>query len=247
MCRNHDIKMTGTVHTVIEKINNHIYYPYLVIPEFVEQTLNDYIPAGYKAAKAIDLYGCKPVMDFCAPQELERVAGARVLKRQVEWFCGRVVLKDLLLTVMLPGSDYRDIVIGYDFSGRPCIRNYEDIAVSVTHSGNIAMAALHTVPGKRIGIDVEITSGIDIKAVLSVAFSPEEQLFYSNKSVKEIISAFTMKEAYLKITGRGFNEVITRVQIRGKKIFFNSAEIDGIEAVTGDIGEDYIFSLLYNL
>lgn len=234
-----------TVHPAIEKINDYIYYASLSIPDYIERSMKEYIPSDFRTARAINFAECEPVLRFCTAAELERVAAARSLKRQVEWLCGRVILKNLLRSVMFPGLNFHDIVVGYDVSGKPCIKGHKNISVSVTHSGDVAMAALHVVPGKRIGIDVERTGGIDVDAVLSVAFSPEERDIYNKKSVKEIISAFTMKEAYLKVTGQGFHEVITRVAVKTGNIFYNGLEVKELGAVTKDYNEEYVFSIIF--
>ena len=109
------------------------------------------------------------------------------------------------------------------------------------------MAAIHTVPGRRIGIDLEKSGGIDIDSVLSVAFSPEERGLYKNRPVQEIISVFTMKEAYLKITGRGFHEVITKVTVKHDKIFYEGKEVSGLGSVTFPCKNEYITSIIYDI
>jgi len=179
------------------------------------------VPSDYRTSPGIDLTSCRAAAEYISTGEIEKVANSRSLKRQVEWLCGRIALKELIKSVKYPDLSFKDIIIIYNSSGKPYISGFEETGISVSHSGDLAMAALHLVPGRTLGIDVERTSGTDPDAILSVAFTPEERLEYSGSAPDKIIEIFTLKEAYLKLAGLGFHEVITRVSVRENVICFD--------------------------
>lgn len=240
-----EIKKTG--NSVIERINDYVICSTLSIHEFIENNMNGIVPADYRTAAGIELTACKPALEYCTIKEIDRVAKARSLKRQIEWLCGRIVLKDLLCSEIYPGSDYKNIVIDYNTSGRPYIQGHQDAGISLSHSGDVAMAVFNTAPGRRIGIDVEKTAGIDMASVLSVAFSPEECAYYKDLPAENFIEAFTMKEAYLKVTGQGFHETITRVSVKEHKIIFNGKPVENLGVINRSYRNEYIVSIIYEL
>ncbi|HOP64867.1 MAG TPA: 4'-phosphopantetheinyl transferase superfamily protein [Spirochaetota bacterium] len=233
------------VHSTIEKISGTVYLSSLRIPDFIESAMEGIVPGDYRTARGIDLNVFQPARKYCTDEELARVAKARSLKRQVEWLCGRVALKELLKSVKFPELDLRDIKIVYNESGKPYLCGHGNTGISISHSGDFAMAALHTVPGKKIGIDIEKYSGTDLEAVMSVAFTPEERAEYKDRPAKDIITVFTLKEAYLKIRGQGFHETITRVSVKENRIFFDNAEVKGITTEIRKIDREYILSIIY--
>ncbi len=235
----------GKLYSRIEKLNSSVYISVLCITDFIESEMKGIVPENYLTGRGIDLSAFLPAMEYCTADEISRVAGARSLKRQIEWLCGRIALKELLYAKKFPGKDFRDIIIGYDESGKPVVSQHEDTGISLTHSGDFAIAALHLTPGKKTGIDLEKSSGIDLQAVMSVAFTPEERTEFKNRPAKDIITVFTFKEAFLKITGKGFHETINRVTVDGNRILFDKTEVQGITAETRSFGSEYILSIIY--
>jgi 4'-phosphopantetheinyl transferase len=233
------------MYSIIEKINDNVYLSTINIPGFIKSGMRELVPADYRTSPGIDLIACKPAAEYCSSGEIARVANARSLKRQIEWLCGRIALKELLQSVKYPELGFKDIVITYDSSGKPCVSGHEDTGISVSHSGDLAMAALHIVPGKKLGIDVERTGGTDPGAVMSVAFTPEERLKYRDRPLEEIIAVFTLKEAYLKLAGRGFHEVITKVSVKENKISFDGIAVEGIQTEVRNYSSGYKLSVIY--
>ncbi len=203
------------------------------------------VPQYYRTSSGIDLTACRVAVDYTSMGEMARVADAKSLKRQIEWLCGRIALKELLQSVKYPELSFKDILIKYDSSGKPSVSGDEETGISVSHSGDLAMAALHLVPGKKLGIDVERSSGADPHAILSVAFTPEERREYTGRPIEEIIGVFTLKEAYLKLAGSGFHEVITRVSVKENKIYFDGIPVDEIHSNTRDLPGGYKLSIIY--
>lgn len=233
------------MYSVIEKISDTVYLSTINIPGFIYSGMRELVPSDYRTSPGVDIAACMPAAEYCSAGEIARVANARSLKRQIEWLCGRIALKELLCSVKFPEFSFKDIEITYDSSGKPYVSAYEDTGISVSHSGDLAMAALHIVPGKKVGIDVERTSGTDPGAVMSVAFTPEERLEYRDRPLEEIIEVFTLKEAYLKLAGRGFHEVITRVSVKGDKIYFDGLPVEGIRSEVRDYSDGYKLSVIY--
>jgi len=234
-------------NSVRENIDEYAVYSALNIPEFIKRNMRGIIPGDYRTSMGIDLAVNETALAYCTPDEIVRVAKARSLKRQIEWLCGRIALKELLRRELFPALDYRNITISYNSSGSPFISGYEDTGISVSHSGDFAMAALHRVKGKRIGIDLEKIHGTDMNQVMQVAFSPEEQHLYKNAPMEKLIEVFTMKEAYLKVTGQGFHEVIKKVMVKDSGIIFDGVPVNGVKAMTKVFNNEYVVSIIYEV
>ena len=235
------------IFSSIEKAATGVFYSIISIPDFINRSGKSAIPLDYRTATGIDLSIFEPAIEYCSYAEIERVAGARSLKRQIEWLCGRVTLKELLGTVLFPCQGYRDIIINYSQTGRPYILKHENIAISLSHSCDLAMAAVHTIPGKRIGIDVEKSTGVNFSSVLPVAFTEEERAFYKDKSTADIIKAFTIKEAYLKLIGLGFHEVIKKVTVIDNILYFDGKKVEESELFTILCPDRYCASLIFDI
>jgi len=233
------------IYSKIEKINDKIYIASLNIPEFTNSEMKGLVPEDYRISAGIDLAPCRAAVKYTSGAELEKVANAGSLKRQIEWLCGRIALKELLRSVKYPELDYRDILIMYSPKGKPVVSGDEDTGISVSHSGELAMAAVHLVPGKKIGIDIERTRGRDAGAIISVAFAAEEKLEHKGKPDDKIIEIFTLKEAYLKLAGSGFNEIITRVSVRENEIYFDGIPVAGIRTAVCDYSPGYKLALIF--
>lgn len=81
-----------------------------------------------------------------------------------------------------------------------------NINVSISHSGDIAVAAASDMP---VGIDVEaMVPDVKMDEIMKMLFAPSE-ISYVNKDAEQKTTRFyevwTKKEAFLKLAGTGFN------------------------------------------
>ncbi len=133
-------------------------------------------------------------------------ASFRTFKRQIEWISGRIAFS-ILAHMFLGGKQS----IGRRKTGEPYIEGINS-HLSITHSGRFAAAAI-TLDNSAVAIDLEmIRSFSDRKSFLSVAF-PEETENMASLSDEDIMTMWTLKEAFLKVIGRGLGENLRYIKI----------------------------------
>lgn len=90
--------------------------------------------------------------------------------------------------------------------GKPSLKNHPDIHFSLSHSGDYAICSIGNRP---VGNDIERIKAGRLK-VADRFFTPEELKFmYAAQEEAEIVQRmfciWTMKESFLKVTGRGIS------------------------------------------
>lgn len=95
---------------------------------------------------------------------------------------------------------FGDVTYAYGHNGKPYIANDQDRYFSISHSGRYVVCA---VADTEVGVDVEVLSS-PRPAVIRRCFTPEEQDWIDNDSDR-FIRLWTMKEAYMKLTGSGLS------------------------------------------
>jgi 4'-phosphopantetheinyl transferase len=140
------------------------------------------------------------------------------------------------------------------------------ISISITHSGNYVAAAL-CLASKKIGLDVERADYMPSESFMKIAFTQREiasiefdcqkrlidhgrlsnqnrlggqEHFYSH----EVMKRWTIKEAFLKYIGRGFNEKLKSVEVADGTVFYNGKEFTNIMIHSFNIDGSYLLSLI---
>jgi len=115
-----------------------------------------------------------------------------------------------------------EIRIGFHEKGKPFFPDFPNFKFNITHGGNIIAVAF--CDDREVGIDVEAA---DRKANLMIAeryFTPAEVDFLQKTPSQQRLHAFlrlwTIKEAYLKMTGAGLSRPLDSFEIQhsGDKI-----------------------------
>ena len=156
------------------------------IPEMLETLLPQIVGPGYQTRP-----GCKfRLNQFTQPvlsrAELDRLNRLFALKKQVERLAGRWAVKNLVMqeTGLSPDA----IEIHNDPSGAPALASAFKYAISISHSGDYALAALCE-NVDAVGVDLETITPVDISAFCtqaspqkSKAHTPGQTLQPSSKS-----------------------------------------------------------------
>lgn len=93
--------------------------------------------------------------------------------------------------------------------------------VSISHSGNFVLVGISE---KEIGVDIEVIKPFD-RRLISRYFTKDEQDFI--KTDADFFKIWTVKEAYLKLTGEGLKG-ITKLNV----IKDNKLNIDGFNILS---------------
>jgi len=192
------------------------------MPELLQRFCHCPPEPGYEIKKAGHFSASDFSIPFLNQSELDRLNQFKVLKKQVEWTCGRFVVKSLARDALAPKTPLTDICIQYKPQGAPFLKDFPDYSLTLSHSGSLTAVALATVPGLVLGIDVEAVGPMPDDAFMATAFTKREILGMASTPA-DVFQCWTLKEAYLKFIGKGFYESLHHVEILGGKIIHHNA------------------------
>jgi phosphopantetheinyl transferase len=133
--------------------------------------------------------------------------------RRASWVAGRLAARRALRSWCQRRSEpFSKIQILRRESGEPRIVGYPDLHVSITHSGNLAVAV---VGERQLGIDLE---QLDVRpdSLVRFFFSPSEQEWIRqipSESSLRCNLLWTRKEAVSKLLGKGGELVFSRLPV----------------------------------
>lgn len=178
---------------------------------------------------------------FLNEGEIEQLNRFKALKKQVEWLCGRYLVKALLHHEFLTEIPLDAICLDYMDEGAPFVVNFPDIPVSISHSNDFTVAAAADRPDIGFGIDIEKIAKKPDRYFLKTAFTQKE---ISNlpDSAEQIFKAWTIKEAFMKYIKKGFHESLHKIEVIDETVFHNGVQMDlDIASVSFD---GYVISLV---
>lgn len=179
---------------------------------------------------------------FLSQKEMERLNGFKGLKKQLEWITGRFVLKILAKRCAGKNMELGEIVVAYHDLGAPHLPDFPFLDISLSHSGNITAAGAMPESYGNIGIDVEHIGQVPGDGFLRTAFTASERKRLGTDA-ERIFSNWTVKEAFLKLIKKGFNESLHAVEVLDGKIFYHGRPVP-VEIHSEKLESAYILSLL---
>lgn len=163
--------------------------------------------------------------------------------RRREWLAARIAVKWLLIQRGVIAT-WRDAEVRKDGSGKPFVVLVADgqslpLDISISHKGELAVAALARVPAVRIGVDLEVLSSRPER--LKNAFEhPSDALSEIRRPDPYFTILWTLKEAAAKVLGLGVGSLPNLMcrQIRDDVVCEIRYETDGrvLRAVHGIAG-----------
>jgi len=155
---------------------------------------------------------------FLSDEELARVNRFKALKKQVEWICGRFALKLLVTDVLNPATPLNQVRIDYREKGAPYLTRFPEISISLSHSGDYTAAAITRDTQTALGIDIEKIGTMPDQGFMKTAFTAEE-IRHMPAGAGSVFRHWTIKEAFLKYLGLGFNESLHNVAVIRDQIY----------------------------
>lgn len=163
---------------------------------------------------------------FVTDTEIRRVNEFKSLKKQIEWLCGRFLLKELAMHCLdLEEAARPRLAIAYEDQGAPYLESFPDRCITLSHSGDITCAAMSLTNNLHIGVDAEQIDNLPGSGFLKTAFTPRERMDLP-ADARGIYRHWTAKEAFLKWIRKGFNESLHRVEVTKGKIRYNQTTQD---------------------
>lgn len=175
-------------------------------------------------------------------EEIDRLNRFKSLKKQLEWTAGRFLLKNLVLRYAGKNMDPSGITVSYRDMGAPFLPDFSFLDISLSHSGNITAAAAMPSADGNIGLDVEHIGRAPGDAFLRTAFTHEERKRMGTEA-EGIFTSWTVKEAFLKLIKKGFNESLHAVEVLDGKVFYHGRPVP-VEIESEKVGTAYILTVL---
>ncbi len=223
--------------------NPSVFIQIIQIPEIIRAVFHpDMLPDGPSMKnRMFDPSMFKTV--FLSDKELVRVNRFRALKKQMEWVCGRFALKRLASDVLEPAMPLDQVEIDYREKGAPYLIRFPDISISLSHSGDYTAAAISLDKETALGIDIERIGDMPDQGFMKTAFTAEE-IRHMPREARSVFRHWTLKEAFLKYLGLGFNENLHHVAVIRDQIFRREIR-QAIHTWSCFLDDPYVVSLVY--
>ncbi|HAF96649.1 MAG: hypothetical protein A2021_00375 [Elusimicrobia bacterium GWF2_52_66] len=156
--------------------------------------------------------------EFLSPAEIEKYNSFKIPKRKADWLGGRYAAKTLLASITRR-KDFVNIEISYDNYGRP---RAAGLAISISHSGGLALAAIKQGTGNLIGADIEMIED-RCAAWYADYFAPGE---LRGNDPSEATKLWTIKEAALKALGLGLKADLRDARFENETVRFHGAALE---------------------
>ncbi|MFA5905123.1 MAG: 4'-phosphopantetheinyl transferase superfamily protein [Desulfobacula sp.] len=179
---------------------------------------------------------------FLSETELHTVNNFKALKKQVEWICGRYLLKQMIAYFFLKDTPLDQITLSYLDEGAPYVTNQPHIPVSLSHSNDYTAIACSFNTTHPIGLDIEKIASMPDHHFLNTAFTQNE-LLHLDKNAPSVFKNWTRKEAFLKYIKKGFNESLHKVEVIHDEIFHHHVKAN-VDIFSQTIESAYILSLV---
>nr|WP_319395515.1 4'-phosphopantetheinyl transferase superfamily protein [uncultured Desulfobacter sp.] len=195
------------------------------IPAMLETLLPQIVGPGYQTRPGCKFRPDQFTQPVLSPAELDRLNQLFALKKQVERLAGRWAVKNLVMQETGLAADA--IEIHNDPSGAPVLPPFFKYAISISHSGDYALAALGE-KGNAVGVDLEAITPVDISALLHAGFSQKEQNAYAKADLETILKIWTIKEALLKYRRTGLKNSAKKIEWINDTLYENHDQVDDV-------------------
>ncbi|MCP3901411.1 MAG: 4'-phosphopantetheinyl transferase superfamily protein [Desulfobacteraceae bacterium] len=179
---------------------------------------------------------------FLSDLELNTLNKFKSLKKQIEWMSGRFLLKNCLLSTFSHIGELKNILIAYEEEGAPFLPDFPEIKISLSHSGDYAAVGICAKTDIDIGIDLEHLNKKPDNNFLKTAFTQNE-ISNMDDTIEDILTKWTVKEAFLKYIRKGFNESLHRVEVIEDRVLYNKKD-SRVKTITKKIDKNYVISLV---
>jgi 4'-phosphopantetheinyl transferase len=182
-------------------------------------------------------------VSFLSDDELIRVNRFKALKKQMEWICGRFALKILVRDILNLSMPMDEIRIDYREKGAPYLIQFPEVPISLSHSGDYTAAAISQDSQMTLGIDIEKIGTVPDQGFMKTAFTADE-IRHMPVNARAVFHHWTLKEAFLKFLGLGFNESLHHVAVIEDQIY-HCEKIQAVHTWSCFPDDRYVLSLVY--
>lgn len=226
----------------ITKVDDNIQLCFIDITLFVGKYIKQVNSDNFRREKAIYFDPDGLLESYFSAADFEKINQYKILKKQIEWMAGKVAVKKLVAA--FTGINENLIQILAKESGAPFLPDFPEISISITHSGQYAVAGIG-LNKYTVAVDIEKIEANRMESVGRVAFSERELSALKGKGDVLHYTFWTVKEAFLKFIGKGFAEGLKKVEFIDGGIVHHGKRIDGLHIDSKVIDSEYAFTLIY--
>lgn len=149
-----------------------------------------------------DLINLKELLDFSSCEN-------SLLKKN------KLFYKQIILSYIFKkhlNLEYNENLFHFNKYGKPYLKSYDNFYFNLSYSENIVTCGISS---REIGIDIEKIKNINFKKITNLFFTKHENNYILNSSdkLKCFFKLWTLKESYLKYTGKGLG-ILNDVSIK---------------------------------
>lgn len=236
---------TGQIPFIrIEPANDAVITGIVSIPGLLEGLLSGISVDEYAVRKAEFFSEDNFREQFLCDAELARINSFKSLKKQLEWLSGRYAVKKLASYSLSLDVPLQKIEIAYARNGIPFLNLAPVLSISLSHSGDYAMAGISIDLHQTIGLDIEKVQSSVSTEFMKVAFTDKEIFYLKSKSAQEIFIHWTIKEAFLKLIGKGFHETLKSLEYTDGLLRYKKRVLQGITIHSHVMDDSYAVTVL---
>lgn len=193
------------------------------------------------------------VINMLHPARREKVAKLKNKKAAYVSMTAGLLLQEVVEREF--GLKPEDILIGRGENGKPYLKEYPEYKYNISHSGDMVMMAYSM---QELGVDIEELRVKDMK-VARRCFTPCEYLYVLNGSSecdgavpagfevdalnievsRRFFEIWTLKEAYLKLTGKGISVPLSSFEVDVEN---KCVKDETLKYYTGEV-DNYIYAI----
>ncbi len=193
------------------------------------------------------------VINMLHPARREKVAKLKNKKAAYVSMTAGLLLQEVVEREF--GLKPEDILIGRGENGKPYLKEYPEYKYNISHSGDMVMMAYSM---QELGVDIEELRVKDMK-VARRCFTPCEYLYVLNGSSecdgavsagcevdalnievsRRFFEIWTLKEAYLKLTGKGISVPLSSFEVDVEN---KCVKDEALKYYTGEV-DNYIYAI----
>lgn len=193
------------------------------------------------------------VINVLHPARREKVAKLKNKKAAYVSMTAGLLLQEVVKREF--GLKPEDILIGRGENGKPYLKEYPEYKYNISHSGDMVMMAYSM---QELGVDIEELRVKDMK-VARRCFTPCEYLYVLNGSSecdgavpagfevdalnievsRRFFEIWTLKEAYLKLTGKGISVPLSSFEVDVEN---KCVKDEALKYYTGEV-DNYIYAI----
>jgi 4'-phosphopantetheinyl transferase len=217
---------------------------FVSIPALLQTVLKVAVGSAFRTAPARVFTPRDFHEPFLGPNELDLLNGFKALKKQVEWMAGRYAAKQLAGQFLPHQPSLSRTQVAYRPKGAPHFSDDPTLSLSISHSGNFAVAGMGLRPACILGVDLEMIRPESRSTLLRTAFSAREVRVLEHQDDATLFRCWTSKEAYLKYIGLGFHESLKRVEILNDSLFHDGHPVPSLSLATHLPFPGYAFAMV---